>query len=237
MFEDTHHVHGFDDFQRGFGHGVELEQVVAAEGDDADLLVHGHMRGSLLAGRDRLAGEVEGVAVEVGHDLDLVGVLELLFGGEIGHEVHDVDGRVLEHGLDGGVDHVGGDHGFVALHHHHDVGALSGHFLNLEHGFCGTGRAAHVRVGGHHGLEPGGGGVVHHHLIAGGDPCGGEVFAHAGADGDVSDHRDAVDVGEGFAGEAAGAHAGGDDGDDIHENLLKKGVSLPCPPSGSRRAP
>ena len=33
----------------------------------------------------------------------------------------------------------------------------------------------------------------------------------------MADHRDAVDVGKGLAGEAAGAHAGGDNGDDIHE--------------------
>lgn len=74
--------------------------------------------------RDGLAGEVEGVAVQVGHNLHFVGIFKFFLGGEVGHEVHDVDGRILEHGFDGGVDHVGGNHGFVTLHHDHDVGAL-----------------------------------------------------------------------------------------------------------------
>lgn len=104
--------------------------------------------------RDGLAGEVEGVAVQVGYNLHFVGIFKFFLGGEVGHEVHDVDGRILEHGFDGGVDHVGGNHGFVTLHHDHDVGALPGHFLNLEHGFGGTGRAADMGVGGHYGFEP-----------------------------------------------------------------------------------
>ena len=39
VFENAHHVDGFDDFQRALVHRVEFEQIVAAEGDDADLFV------------------------------------------------------------------------------------------------------------------------------------------------------------------------------------------------------
>lgn len=84
VFEDAHHVHGLDDLKGRFVHGIELDQIIAAIGNDAHLLVHGNMRSPLPARGNGFAGEVQGVSVEVGDDLDLVGVFEFFLGFKVG---------------------------------------------------------------------------------------------------------------------------------------------------------
>ena len=72
-------------------------------------------------------------------------------------------------------------------------------------------------VAGHDGLEAHAFGVVVYLLVAGGDIGLGEALAHGGAEGHMTHHGYAVDVCHGLARKTAGAHAGGDDGDDVHD--------------------
>ncbi len=174
VLEDAHHVHGLDDLERTLLHLVEADEVVPAEGNDADLLAHGHLLDALLAGGHGLAGKVEGVAAAVHDDLDLVGVFELLDRLHVGHEIDHVDGRIIQHGLDGGVDHLGKHHGLVALDHDHDVDPFARGLLDLEHGLRGAGGAAGMGVSGHDAFQASALAVVLDDGVAGGDVGVGE---------------------------------------------------------------
>ena len=62
--------------------------------------------------------------------------------------------------------------------------------------------------------------VVFDDRVTGGHIGGGKAAAHGRAEGHMAHHGHTVDQGQRFAGKAAGAHAGGDDGDDVHNFSL-----------------
>src|SRR5205807_10488593 len=118
--DDAHHVHGFSHLQRSRSHARVVEQEVASERYYAYLLVHGHICHSRTR-RNGFSGEVKGVAVHVAHDLDAVAILELLTRLDCCHEIDNLHRRVRQHRGERLRDHVRVGHGFITLHHHHDV--------------------------------------------------------------------------------------------------------------------
>ena len=199
MLENTHHIDGLDDLEGAFLHFIEVQKVIPAERNDAHLLAHGNLVDTLFARGNRLAGEVQRVVIAVDHDLDLVGILEFLDGRHVSHEVDDVDGGILDHGLNGSVDHLGQNHRFVSLNHDNDVHPLSRGSLNLEQGLSGSRGAAGMRVSGHDTLQADAFAVVLNAGVAGGHVGVGKDFAHGCAEGHMSDHGNTVNGSQRFA--------------------------------------
>ena len=197
---------GGEFLERGFAVGVHTE-VLAIAGEACVVAVVG----------DGGAGEVESAVVGGGDDFDGVGIVD------VGGGAADCQRGNLDFGTFEEVQHrrevVGGEEGLVALDVDIDVGGDG-----LGDGPNAVGAAGAV-LGSEDGGEGVGLGEVEHLVGVSGDEDLVEEGAGAGGAIDPGDHGLAGDFAKDFAGQARGAEARGDDGENVAEGGGQRGTS------------
>jgi len=197
---------GGEFLERGFAVGVDAE-VLAIAGEACIVAVVG----------DGGAGEVESAIVRGSDDFDGVGIVD------VGGGAADCQRGNLDFGTFEEVQHrrevVGGEEGLVALDIDVDVG---GDGLGDGPDAVGAARAIH---GGEDGGEGMGLGEVEDFVGVGGDEDLIEEGAGAGGAIDPGDHGLAGNFAEDLAGQAGGAEARGDDGENVAEVRGQRGTS------------
>jgi len=155
------------------------------------------------------AGKVKGAIVAGGDDFDGVGI------GDVGGGAADGEGGDLDFGALEEFEHrrevIGGEERLVALDVDVDVGGDG-----LSDGVDAVGAAGAI-LGGKDGGERVGLGEVEDLVGVGGDEDLVEEGTGAGGAIDPGDHGLAGNFAKDFAGQAGGAEAGGDDGENVAE--------------------
>lgn len=216
VVEETELFETLDLFEPGGREGGEFLERGFAVGVDAEVLAVSGKASVAIEG-DGGAGEVEGAVVAGGDDFDGVGIVDV-GGGAADGEGGDLDLGALEQ-LQHGCEVAGGEEGLVSLDVDVNVGGDG-----LGDGIDAVGAAGAV-LGGKDGGERVGLRVVEDFIGVGGDEDLVEEGAGAGGAIDPGEHGLAGDFAENFAGQAGGAEAGGDDGENVAEARGQWGTS------------
>ena len=217
VVEEAELLEAFDLFEPGGREGGEFFEGGFAVGVDAEVFAIACEAGVIAIEGDGGTGEVEGSAVAGGDDFDCAGVVDIV------RRAADGEGGDLDFGAGEQVQHRGevvwGEEGLVALDVDIDVGGDG----------LGDGPDAVSAAGAIFGSKDGGErvglGEVEDLVGVSGDEDLVEEGAGAGGAIDPGDHGLAGNFAEDFAGQARGAEARGNDGENVAEGGGQRGTS------------